>query len=122
MNLKKLILKEFHNSSAGGDSGIEVTKKRITDRFYRKGLKHDVKNYVSQCDICQRNKSKNSALTSLLQPLPIPEGIWEDLSMDIISGLPNSHGKNTILLIVDRLSKYAHFIALAHPYTALTVA
>ena len=75
MNLKKLILKEFHDSSAGGHSVIEVTKKRITYHFYWKGLKHDIKNYVSQCDICQRNKSENSAPAGLLQSLPIPEGI-----------------------------------------------
>ena len=77
---------------------------------------------MRQCDTYQRNKSKNSAPASLLHPLPIPEGIWEDLSMDFISGLPNPQGKNTTFVIVDLLSKYAHFIALAHPYTALTVA
>ena len=81
-----------------------------------------MKNYVRQCGTCQRSKSENFAPAGLLQPLPIPEGIWEDLSMDFINGLPNSQGKNTILVIVDRGSKYAHFIALAHPYTALTVA
>lgn len=70
----------------------------------------------------QSNKSDNSPLVGLLQPVPIPEGIWEEISMDFIIGLPNSHGKDTILVIVDKMSKYAHFIALSHPYTTLSIA
>jgi hypothetical protein len=58
----------------------------------------------------------------ILQPLAIPSQRWEEVSMDFITGLPKSEGKSVIMVIVDRLTKYAHFFALSHPFKASTVA
>ena len=57
----------------------------------------------------------------LLQPLSIPSQRWEEVSMDFITGLPKSEGKSVIMVVVDRLTKYAHFCALSHPFKASTV-
>lgn len=82
----------------------------------------DILNYARKCDVCQRCKPDLAASPGLLQPLPIPNRVWDDISMDFIEGLPRSQGKQVILVVVDRLSKYAHFLALSHSYTAMDVA
>ena len=58
----------------------------------------------------------------LLQPLPVPEFAWQVVSLDFIEGLPKSKHYNCILVVVDKFSKYSHFIALTHPFTAIQVA
>jgi len=100
---------------------MEVTKRRLSV-IYWKGLSKDVRNFVRTCAVCQRNKFDLAAPAGLLQPLPIPTAIWNDISMDFIEGLPKSRGKDTILVVVDKLSKYAHFLALLHPFPAAMVA
>ncbi|KAJ7960281.1 Ty3/gypsy retrotransposon protein [Quillaja saponaria] len=86
------------------------------------GLKKDVREFVRQCHTCQKSKYDTSASPGLLQPLAIPDRIWQDVTMDFIDGLPNSVRKDSILVVVDRSSKYAHFFPLSHPYSAMTIA
>ncbi|GJY84188.1 ty3-gypsy retrotransposon protein [Tanacetum coccineum] len=89
---------------------------------YWKKMRRDVKTFVAFYGIYQRSKSDLAAYPGLLQPLPIPNMIWSHISMDFIEGLPLSYGKSDILVVADRLSKYSHFIALNHPFTAAQVA
>ncbi|GJX78910.1 retrotransposable element Tf2 [Tanacetum coccineum] len=84
-------------------------------------MRQDVKTFMALCEVCQQNKSDLATYPGLLQPLPVPNLIWTDISMDFIEGLPLSHGKSVILVVVDRLTKYSLFIALSHPFTATQV-
>lgn len=117
-----IVLVECHDSISGGHSGFFRTYKRVSSFFYWEGMRNAVKQYVEACEVCQRQKYSTLAPGGLLQPLPIPTQVWQDISMDFISGLPKSKGKDTIFVVVDRLTKYAHFYPLGHPFTAKDVA
>lgn len=81
-------------------------------------MKSDVVQYVRECDIWQRNKNENVPYPGLLQPIPILNRPWKDVAMDFLEGLPLFENKDSILVVVDKFSKYAHFISLKHPYNA----
>ncbi|KAA0045700.1 ty3-gypsy retrotransposon protein [Cucumis melo var. makuwa] len=121
-SLLPTILHTFHDLVVGGHSGQLRTYKRIAAELYWEGMKNDIKIYVDQCPVCQQNKTQALSPAGLLQPLPIPSRIWEDISMDFIEGLPRSRTFDSVLVVVDQLSKYAHFVALRHPFSAKTVA
>ncbi|KAJ8762999.1 hypothetical protein K2173_023204 [Erythroxylum novogranatense] len=92
-----VILAELHDSAVGVHFGFHKT-------------------------LARRNKTDHLAPAGLLQPLPIPDRIWSDVSMDFINSLPTSGGCQVIMVVVDRLSKYAHFISMSQPCTSLSVA
>lgn len=85
-------------------------------------MKKNIKLWVSECGPCQQNKYETLAPLGLLQPLPIPDKVCQEISIDFITDLPSCNGKTVIMVVVDKLSKFAHFIALGHPYTEQMVA
>jgi hypothetical protein len=99
-----------------------VTYHRVKQLFAWPGLKKTVKDFVTTCSICQQAKPDRSKYPGLLQPLPIPTGAWQTICMDFVEGLPLSAGKNCVLVVVDKFSKYSHFVPLKHPFSAASVA
>lgn len=120
--LQTKLIAAFHASAIVGHSGVTATYHRLKRHFHWKGMKKDVENYIQQCFVCQQAKHTHIHLAGLLQPLLIPEEVWQDLSMDFIEGLPKSEGYFVILVVVDRLSKFTHFLLVKHPYTAASIA
>lgn len=118
-SLKQSLLHEYHDSVMGGHFGELKTYQRMATNWYWARMRGDITQYVRNC---QQQKNSQLAPASLLQPLTIPNMIWEDISMDFVDGLPTSQGFNTVLVVVDRLSKYAHFIGLKHLFDAFTMA
>ncbi|GAB2279676.1 hypothetical protein Dimus_039362 [Dionaea muscipula] len=113
------ILSAFHDET---HEGVVKLLHRLRAVFYWSGLKLQVKEFIRQCPVCQKSKAENCKPGGLLQPLPIPTLVWSDISMDFIEGLPPANGKSAIFVVVDRLSKYGHFIPIRHPFTAPQVA
>ncbi|XP_073116237.1 uncharacterized protein [Elaeis guineensis] len=99
-----------------------ATAKRISAMLYWPGLWKSVRNDIRSCEVRQKYKYENMALSGLLQPLPVPQGLFTDLTIDFIEGLPRSRGNSVIFVVVDRLTKFSHFFRLAYPYTAQRVA
>jgi len=120
--LRQKLLNWAHASPVAGYSGRDTTLQRIKSMFYWKGLYKSVSSFVGRCVVCQACKYDNAAYPGLLQPLPIPTEVWRDVSIDFIEGLPRSIDKDVIFVVLDRMSKYAHFMTLTHPFLALEVA
>ncbi|KAL4580133.1 hypothetical protein LXL04_016314 [Taraxacum kok-saghyz] len=121
-NLRSRILYEFHASHLGGHAGVAATTKCLSAAFVWPNMKPDVTNYIKEYGIYQTVKYPTRKPYGLLQSLPLPAEVWSDISMDFITHLPPSHGKTTMWVIVDRFTKFAHFISLPTHYTAISLA
>ncbi|KZV16853.1 hypothetical protein F511_09784 [Dorcoceras hygrometricum] len=116
--LRREVLKECHDSKWAGHPGIHRTLSLVEDRYYWPHIREDVEAFVKTCLVCQQDKGEAHAPKGLLQPLPIPEHPWASVSMDFIIGLPPSEGCGSIIVVVDRFSKYATFIPAPKDCTA----
>ena len=116
------MLLELHTSPIGGHSRFLKTYHNVKKEFFWEGLKTDVQRFMIECLVCQQNKVETVKTPSLLQPLNIHFQRCDEFLMDFITGLPKSEGKNVIMVVVDRLTKYAHLCALSNPFSASTIA
>jgi IS30 family transposase len=91
--------------------------KDLKTRYWWYDMKRDVAEYVALCDTCRRVKVEHQRPVGLLQPLKIPQWKWEEIGMDFIVGWPRTQaGYDSIWVIVDRLTKVAHFIPVKTTY------
>ncbi|KAL0329707.1 UNVERIFIED_CONTAM: Transposon Ty3-I Gag-Pol polyprotein [Sesamum radiatum] len=105
-DVRRRIVQVLHDSSIGGHSGINGTYQRVRSMFFWGKLKEDVVQWIQSCDVCQKAKAERVPYPGLLQPLPVPHQAWSSVSMDFVEGLPKSEGRNCIMVVVDRFTKY----------------
>jgi len=110
-SIRDAIQREAHDSAYSIHPGSTKMYLDLKEKYWWYGLKRDVTEYVAICDTCQRVKAEHQRPTRLLQPMQVPEWKWEEVGMDFIIGLPRTQrGYDSIWVIVDRLTKVAHFL------------
>ncbi|CAI7880326.1 unnamed protein product [Closterium sp. NIES-53] len=119
--LRQLLLHEYHDNQS--HFGSDKTYAAISRDYYWPGLSRSVAEYVALCPTCQVNKARTTAPADLLQPLEIPTAPWTCVSLDFITDLPRTPtGFDSILVVIDKLSKMAHFIPTTGTVTAAETA
>jgi hypothetical protein len=116
-SLCETILKEAHDSDYSIHPGSTKMYQDLKQKYWWYGLKRDVAAHVAMCDVCQRVKAEHQGPAGPLHLLKIPEWKWEEIGMDFIIGLPRTPKRyDSIWVIVDRLTKVAHFIHVKTTY------
>lgn len=111
-----------HQGALAGHFGRDKTVSLVSERFYWPHIAKYVLKVLNRCHICRVAKTHHTN-QGLYTPLPTPDGPWEDVSLDFVLGLPlTQRKKDSIMVVVDRFSKMAHFIPCSKTYDASQVA
>jgi hypothetical protein len=122
-DLRETILREAHDSAYSFHPSSTKMYQDLKQRYWWYGMKRDVAAHVALCNTCHRVKDEHQRPADLLQPLKVPEWKWEEIGMDFVVGLPQTRdGYDSIWVIVDRLTKFAHFIPVKTTYTGAKLA
>ena len=124
---KSAILQVYHDDILAGHFGVQRTLERIQRKYFWNNINKDVKDHCESCDICQFRKSKKHRPYGELQSLPQPSRLYQELSMDLITGLPpiclrEGEEVDAILVIVDRFTKMMHCFAVSQTITSQELA
>ncbi|GKD87867.1 putative reverse transcriptase domain-containing protein [Tanacetum coccineum] len=115
--VRKLIMDEAYTSRYSIHPGADKTYHDLRDLYWWPGMKRDIAEYVSKCLTCSKIKAEHQKPTGLLRQPEIPEWKWEKITMDLVTKLPRSSGGyDAIWVIVDRLTKSAHFLPIREDY------
>ena len=118
-----VLLDEAHNSAYSIHPGTTKMYLDLKTRYWWRGMKKEIAQYVARCDTCQRTKVEHQRHVGLLQPLPVPEWKWEEIGMDFVIGLPQTQkGNDSIWVIIDRLTKVADFVPVKTTFGGATLA
>ncbi|KAJ9555026.1 hypothetical protein OSB04_009640 [Centaurea solstitialis] len=121
-SLRDAIVLEGHQGALAGHFGRDKTLKLVKERFFWPKMSTDVTKVVDRCRTCHIAKTHRSN-AGLYTPLPVSDGPWEDVSLDFVVGLPRTQRqKDSVMVVVDRFSKMAHFIPCARTYDASQIA
>ena len=116
--LNKAILDEAHSGSFAIYPGSTKMYHDLKMLFWWSGMKRDVTEFVTKCMVCQRVKAEHHVPSGLLQPIRISEWKWDRITMDFVVGLPSTGRKHdSVLVVVDRLTKSAHFLPVRTNYS-----
>ena len=114
---------DVHNNiTEAAHGGYAKSYNRIASVYYWPQMSRDIKRYVGTCNICQKTKPRRHAPVGMLQPIPIPSQPFEVVTMNFIPELPECEGLDNVLVIVDKLTKYAIFIPTTTTITEKTTA
>jgi transposase InsO family protein len=126
--LQEQIIRQHHDDPVHGHPGVSRTIELIQRNYQFKNMKEKVATFIKKCADCQRNKHSTHAPYGEMQPMELPTEPWTDISMDFVTGLPQSEDPATglyydsILVIVDRFTKYALMVPFRRDYTAVRLA
>ena len=115
---RRRILALCHDSKLAGHPRRWKTLELVSQNYWWPQMSRYIGKYVSMCDMCLRTKSIQQLPTGELHPLPIPNGPWDTISVDFITELPESNGKDAIMVVVDSMTKRSHFISTVTTLTA----
>ena len=123
LDMTQEVIKEAHDTPLCIHPGSRKMYQDIRQRFWWSNMKQDIARYVAECDVCRRIKAEHQRPAGTLQPISIPEWKWDHVEMDFVTGFPKSQkGNDAILVVIDRLSKVAHFLAVKETITASQLA
>ena len=115
-NLQNLVMDEAHKTKYSVHPGSDKMYLDLKKHYWWPNMKAEIATYVSKCLTCSKVKAEYQKPSGLLQQPDIPEWKWEQITMDFVTKLPKTpNGYDTIWVVVDRLTKFTHFLPIKRP-------